>query len=188
MQRKLVKILNKVNTGNTSISSPYTLTLGDEFQAVYTKPKDLFRDLIFIEKNLYPVRIRLSISAGKITTSLNKKQAIGMDGPVFHNARDRINELKKSSYRYIISTDNNQDLDLYNSVLKLISKEIGSWKPTRYDVLLALLENKSIKEISKIVKISEQSVYKNIEAASIDILIKIFKSIEAEIEKILKDN
>ena len=188
MQRKLLKILNKVNTANTSIVSPYTLTLGDEFQAVYSKPSNLFRDLIFIEKNLYPVKIRLSIAIGSITTSLNKKQAIGMDGPVFHIARDKINELKKSSYRYVISTDDDKDLELYNSILKLISKNIDTWKPPRYGVLLAMLENKSIKEISKIVRIREQSVYKNIEAASIDILIKIYNSIETELEKILKIN
>lgn len=188
MQRKLLKILNKVNTANTSIVSPYTLTLGDEFQAVYNKPSNLFRDLIFIEKNLYPVKIRLSIAIGSITTSLNKKQAIGMDGPVFHIARDKINELKKSSYRYVISTDDDKDLELYNSILKLISKNIDTWKPPRYGVLLAMLENKSIKEISKIVRIREQSVYKNIEAASIDILIKIYNSIETEFEKILKIN
>ena len=82
-QKKLLLQFNKINSISKTLASPYTITLGDEFQALYKKADDLFRDIWRIALLLHPERIRFSIGVGELSTKINKKQSIGMDGPAF---------------------------------------------------------------------------------------------------------
>ena len=49
-QRLLADVMASVSAANPSISSPYTLTLGDEFQAVYARASGLMADLCRIRR------------------------------------------------------------------------------------------------------------------------------------------
>jgi hypothetical protein len=81
-----------VNGENMHLISPYTITLGDEFQAVLKNARHLFGDIITILYVIYPTKIRFSIGIGDIQTPVNPNQAIGMDGTAFYNARTGIDK------------------------------------------------------------------------------------------------
>lgn len=94
-QEKLRKILNDVNQiYSVSISSKFTITLGDEFQGLLHSGEHIMDIIQYIKKEAYPVQIRFGIGVGAITTNINYEISIGADGPGYYKARDCIEELK----------------------------------------------------------------------------------------------
>ncbi len=63
--------------------SPFTITLGDEFQAVYGGFEAVLGDTVEIIAEVYPHRLRMALGHGPLSTDLNPTAALGMDGPCF---------------------------------------------------------------------------------------------------------
>ena len=55
-QEDLVRCLTAINTKSYTLLSPYTVTLGDEFQAVYATGAEVLDHIIDIQAQLFPVR------------------------------------------------------------------------------------------------------------------------------------
>src|SRR5580698_4555464 len=104
-QRQLGKWLSSTSHSNENLASPYTITLGDEFQAVYRNATFLFGDLVSIMTAIYRAKVKISLGIGKLTTRLNRKQALGMDGPAFHRARELMTDLKQQSNLLRVASD-----------------------------------------------------------------------------------
>ena len=186
VQRKLKLAFNTINKKSENILSPYTLTLGDEFQAVYKSSENIFHDIIFLLTKLHPVKIRFSLGIGEITTSINRKQALGMDGPGFYAARDGMEELKKSDYKINITSGKVNDLSLHKKSLFLLSHIMEGWRKSRYELLTYLYEGFDVNKISKKIKITDKAIYKNIDAGALDLFMDITEIIENKINLILK--
>jgi len=172
-QNGLENQLQLINKRNKNLLSPYTLTLGDEFQAVYSKADNLFNDIWEIMSKLYPHKARFALGVGTLTTPVNPKRAIGMDGPAFHFARNSISELKETSYLMKIAGEGISHLTLLNSCLYLVSQSAANWSANRYQVLTGLLAGWSRKKIADQLGISTVAVYKNINKGSLDVLINL---------------
>lgn len=187
IQSKLKRIFKKINNSEKNLSSPLTITLGDEFQAVYSKADSIFHDIWLISLAVYPVKIRFSIGIGEISTRINKKQAIGMDGPAFYNARAGLDKLKQTSYIFNITEEKLEDKDIIKQSLFLISHISEGWKEMRLRILTMLYNKVSVLEISKKLKISDKAVYKNINAGALDIIINLTDEISRSINKMLNE-
>jgi DNA-binding CsgD family transcriptional regulator len=131
------------------------------------------------------VKVKISIGVGNLSTKLNKLQSIGMDGSAFHNARQGLNELKELPFLINIIADSN-NLVLEKQSLFLISHMLKKWKQTRLTILNLLYEGYSTKEISRKLKISDQAVYKNINAGELYTIIKIVTEISNRLNEIIK--
>jgi len=96
LQSKLLDVFNELNSPDheNHLVSPYTITLGDEFQAVYDNANCLFLDSIRILERTFPQKIRFSFGIGEISTDINREQSLGMDGSAFYYAREGITHLK----------------------------------------------------------------------------------------------
>ena len=186
-QKRLQRYFNAVNASHKTLISPFTITLGDEFQALYGRSGDLFKDIWEIMLILYPVKVRFSIGVGQLSTRINKKQSIGMDGPAFHNARKGLIELKKTSYLFNITTDTENSNKLARHSLFLISHISSKWKSTRLKILVMLYEGKTAKEISAKLKISDKAVYKNIDSGGLSLIVEITKEITKELNSLIKE-
>lgn len=103
LQKRLRTVLEEVNSTSDSVFSPYTITLGDEFQAVQSKSDNLFSDLWSIKESVFPSKLRISIAVGSISTEMMKATAIGMDGEAFYLARDALKAMKKSTSVFVVS-------------------------------------------------------------------------------------
>ena len=168
VQEKLRACLRHLNSKpGGGLVSPYTITLGDEFQAVFTTPERLFRDAVTVLIALYPIAVRFSCAIGEITTSINTKQAIGMDGPAFHDARTSVERLKKTKSLFIISSREGGGLVLTNQCLALVSHTIVRWPRSRLEILRGLSENRTVKQIARDLKVTDKAVYKSIDAGAI---------------------
>ena len=183
LQKKLINELKDLNSNRSDVlASPYTVTLGDEFQALYHSPSGLFADLWSISAVLHPARVRYSIAMGRLTTPVNSDQALGMDGPVFHIARDGIEQAKKLRIMFRVGGEI-PNLELINDSLALISHLARNWSSNRLAIEADLSIGKPVKEISKRVGISESGVYKNINAAALDTITAITHGIELALEQ-----
>lgn len=185
-QKKLDSELKKINKENPNLLSPYTLTLGDEFQAVYGKADNLFIDIWKLMIGLHPQKVRFALGVGTLTTPVNPKRAIGMDGPAFHYARSGISELKKTPYLMKIEGQNIKHLSLMNNTLFLISQVSGGWGLNRFQVLNGLLQGWASNKIASSLGISAVAVYKNIKAGSLDLIIDLQKEISNVLNEVLR--
>ena len=182
-QKDLETQLKRINKERRDLLSPYTLTLGDEFQAVYGKADTLFDDIWKIRMELHPQKVRVALGIGRLTTPINQRRAIGMDGPAFHHARSGIAELKKSSRLIKIEGEGIPYLNFVNNSLYLISQSSMGWTKNRFHVLSRLLKGWTPKKIASDLDISAVAVYKNIKVGSLDVIIDMQREISNMLNK-----
>jgi hypothetical protein len=186
IQKKLQNLFKSFNN-NKEIISPFTITLGDEFQAVFSKADNIFKYLWEVLFAIYPVQVRFSFGIGDITTSINTVQAIGMDGPAFYNAREGLTELKQKAFLFNLVHNDEKKIMLIKQVLFLLSHLTSGWKESRFKILSLLYDDMSVFEVAKKMKISDKAVYKNIDAGALADIISITKIISMEINNLLKE-
>jgi len=75
-QAGLAECLKEISSRNPALASPYTITLGDEFQAVYKSADTLFADIFSILCHIHPAQARFAVGAGVISTEINRKQSL----------------------------------------------------------------------------------------------------------------
>lgn len=192
LQNKLRDVFNDLNNSayKNHLVSPYTLTLGDEFQAVYQKADHLFLDSIRILEKILPQKIRFSFGIGDISTDLNTEQSIGMDGSAFYYAREGISNLKdqRGNYKFNIYGLDDPELEqLFNNVLYILSNLLEGWNKNRYFILRGTMEGKAVKDIAKELKLTETATYMNIYDGSIREMIAIQETIINRINKRLSE-
>lgn len=179
VQNNLVRTFGTINNESRSLTSSLTITLGDEFQAVYENGAEILGHTWEIMAALHPVTVRFAIGIGTITTPINPKQAIGMDGTAFHAARRGIERLKENEYLYQIESDRENDPveKLMNHSLHLLSSQMRGWNTNRFHVLHMMQKGVHYKKIAARLGISESAIYKNRESGSLDILLEMEKVI-----------
>ncbi len=181
VQKKLKSTIRQLNRNNPNLLSPYTITLGDEFQAVFNKAELIFSDIITIMLALYPEQVRFSIGAGAIDTPINKQQAIGMDGPAFYLARKGIEHLKATGYLFTTNGLIEAQQDIVNNSLYLVSHHMAKWKQTRLSVFRLLQQGLSVADMTKKLDLTDKAIYKTIDHGEL----KVVNQLLLEIEKII---
>lgn len=200
-QDNLSTVLNHLSATNPNLVSPYTITLGDEFQAVFSNADSVFYETLEILSAVYPEKIRFSFGLGEIHTKINQKIALGMDGPAFYNARDGIIKLKNSGDLYIIEGLSNPYKNLIQESISLYSFTCKNWNKNRLQVFTSLCSKEKFqnmgfefqnseralyKNIAKELQISERSIYKNIAMGNFQninrLLIEITKAINEDLQ------
>ncbi len=186
LQNKLISVLDALNQNSKNLVSPYTVTLGDEFQAVCRAEAPIISDIITIMKAIYPVKLRVAVGTGIISTKINSSSAIGMDGPAFYSSRDGITEMKKQNFTNIqfFAEKADEEQDLINKMNTLVFSMMDKWKPNTFYTFEGLLRTKSIKEIQSELKISERAVYKLIETHNLNYYTDYFETIISKIGKV----
>ncbi|TVQ14329.1 MAG: hypothetical protein EA364_04630 [Balneolaceae bacterium] len=186
-QSDLNKVLDQINRDTNGILSPWTITLGDEFQAVYRSGGHLFLHLWMVMAAIHPIYARFSISTGTITTPINRRQAIGMDGPAFHAARDGITILRKNEGLLRVNMHEPEIARVMNASLMLVSKEMLSWNGNRFHILQKLEQGMDVGQIAAGLGLSEVAVYKNRNAGALDVIRELTSGladlIDADINK-----
>lgn len=96
IQEKLKKILDNVNSiYNNDISAKFLITLGDEFQGLLEITAPILEIIKYIQREIYPIKLRFGVGIGNVSTLINHEAAIGADGPAFYAAREMIEFLRE---------------------------------------------------------------------------------------------
>ncbi len=184
-QNYLEDVFEQLNRQSEHLLSPYTITLGDEFQAVYRLADHLFHDIWAFTAQIHPVSVRVAISVGEITTEINREQSLGMDGPAFHAARDRIDEMKADDILLSLTTEDKSFDRLVNSSFRILAGNLQTWNKNRFSILKKRYENIEVKKIARELDLSEVAVYKNIHAGTLDAVKDLTECISEKVNKMV---
>jgi len=88
VQKALKDTLDTINKEYAhALVSPFTLTLGDEFQGLLSDVSDLFEIIDLIRFEHVDIGFRFGIGIGEILTEIDPQSSLGADGPAYWNAR-----------------------------------------------------------------------------------------------------
>ncbi|MBO4679015.1 MAG: hypothetical protein J5626_05035 [Lachnospiraceae bacterium] len=151
IQERLKKTLDNINKRyKKDIAAKFLITLGDEFQGLLFAAEPLVDIIGFIQNEMFPVRIRIGVGIGEITTEINKNAAIGADGPAFYAARraitglhDTEKKLKNQAPDVQVEAEESEGLDLeqINTILSLLKVVENGWSESQRKTIWDMIEN-----------------------------------------------
>lgn len=182
-QEKLQAILDQVNSRYKAVlESPFTITTGDEFQALLRPNTRIFQIIDDIAMEFQPYQIRFGIGAGSMLTAVNPKQSIGSDGPAYWHARAAIDYIHdKNDYgsnHLAIALDDQFAARQINAVLAACEFIKSKWTATQAELLIGLLhkgiyeEKFSHKEMAEELNLSPSSFNKRLKSSGLKIYLR----------------
>ena len=183
LQKQLEKTLRKMNElFGDYLASCFTLTLGDEFQALLKMDAPVFQIIDTLRSELSPTQLRFGIGLGEIVTAIDPLQSIGADGPAYWNARAAINLVhQKNDYGntqvYFSSGNDSKDL-LVNALIASGEAIRSGWRGSQEEILLDLLkrsvysETFSQQELAQSLAIQPSALSKRLKSSSIRVYLR----------------
>ena len=183
LQKQVEKTLQKMNElFGDYLASRFTLTLGDEFQALLEVDAPVFQIIDTLRSELSPTQLRFGIGLGEIVTAIDPLQSIGADGPAYWNARAAINLVhQKNDYGntqiYFSSGNDSKDL-LVNALIASGEAIRSGWRGSQEEILLDLLkrfvysENFSQQELARSLDINPSALSKRLKSSSIRVYLR----------------
>ena len=183
LQKQLEETLQKMNGLFADyLASCFTLTLGDEFQALLKMNAPVFQIIDTLRSELSPTQLRFGIGLGEIVTAIDPLQSIGADGPAYWNARAAINLVhQKNDYGntqiYFLSGNDSQDL-VVNALIASGEAIRSSWRDSQEEILLDLLkryvysESFSQQDLAQSLAINPSALSKRLKSSSIRVYLR----------------
>ena len=183
LQKQLEKALRKMNElFGDYLASCFTLTLGDEFQALLKVDAPVFQIIDSLRSELIPTQLRFGIGLGEIVTAIDPLQSIGADGPAYWNSRAAINLVhQKNDYGntqiYFSSGNDSKDL-LVNALIASGEAIRSGWRGSQEEILLDLLkrfvysENFSQQDLAQSLDINPSALSKRLKSSSIRVYLR----------------
>ena len=183
LQKQLEKALRKMNElFGDYLASCFTLTLGDEFQALLKVGAPVFQIIDTLRSELSPTQLRFGIGLGEIATAIDPLQSIGADGPAYWNARAAINLVhQKNDYGntqiYFSSGNDSKDL-LVNALIASGEAIRSGWRGSQEEILLDLIkrfvysENFSQQDLAQSLDINPSALSKRLKSSSIRVYLR----------------
>ena len=197
LQKHLEKALRKMNElFGDYLASCFTLTLGDEFQALLKVDAPVFQIIDSLRSELIPTQLRFGIGLGEIVTAIDPLQSIGADGPAYWNARAAINLVhQKNDYGntqiYFSSGNDSKDL-LVNALIASGEAIRSGWRGSQEEILLDLLkrfvysENFSQQDLAQSLDINPSALSKRLKSSSIRVYLRGRAAALASIQALAK--
>ena len=197
LQKQLEKTLQTMNElFGEFLASSFTLTLGDEFQALLKVDAPVFQMIDTLRSELTPTQLRFGIGLGEILTDIDPLQSIGADGPAYWNARAAINLVhQKNDYGntqiYFSSGNDSKDL-LVNALIASGEAIRSGWRGSQEEILLDLLkrcvysENFSQQDLAQSLAINPSALSKRLKSSSIRVYLRGRAAALASIQSLAK--
>lgn len=183
LQKQVEKTLQKMNElFGDYLASRFTLTLGDEFQALLKVDAPVFQIIDTLRSELTPTQLRFGIGLGEIVTAIDPLQSVGADGPAYWNARAAINFVhQKNDYGntqiYFSSGKENQDF-FVNALIASGEAIRSGWRESQEEILLDLLkrsvysESFSQQDLAQSLAINPSALSKRLKSSSIRVYLR----------------
>lgn len=194
VQEKLKKVLNNVNSlYSENIAAKFLITLGDEFQGLLFYTEKMIQIIKYIQREMYPIKIRFGVGIGAITTRIDKEAAIGADGPAFYAARNTISMLHDCEKRLKKQAPDIQvskyDEDIFeitevNTLLTLIKAIEDSWTEKQRYTIWDMMDNHGSQEAcAERLKASQSTIARRLADGKYVVYVNALKIIEEAIGK-----
>lgn len=196
VQEKLKRVLDDINRMySIDIAAKFLITLGDEFQGLLLNSNSIIQIVKYIQRELHPVKIRIGIGIGEISTKINKEAAIGADGPAFYAARNLISKIhdyeKKmktqapdiqiSSY----ANENIFEIKEINTLLSLIKTIEDNWtEKQRCTVWDMMINQGSQEECALRMNTSQSTIARRLADGKYIVYVNAVNTVEEAISKL----
>ncbi len=147
--------VNKVNSElRTEILSPYTITLGDEFQGVARSLFASTKTVIMLEelrlRGQMESELRYVVNYGQIDTPINKDIAYEMLGEGLTKAREMLTEKRRGQSRFIFSIPGTRLGLQLQKLLEVMMALAQRWtKPDDTELIFDMIENQNNQEVAE---------------------------------------
>lgn len=197
LQKQVEKTLQKMNElFGDYLASRFTLTLGDEFQALLKVDAPVFQIIDTLRSELTPTQLRFGIGLGEIVTAIDPLQSVGADGPAYWNARAAINFVhQKNDYgnTQIYFSTGKENQDFFVNALIASGEAIRSgWRDSQEEILLNLLkrsvysESFSQQDLAQSLAINPSALSKRLKSSSVRVYLRGRAAALASIQSIVK--
>lgn len=186
-QQQLHELMERLNRQWAAfVLSPFTVTLGDEFQAILRRADPLFDIFNQIETALAPWHIVIGVGVGRLETELFSHTSVGMDGPCLRLARQQVEQAKKQPprLRFAIEALQTEQVN-YHLLLQtiLVNRQTSNQKK-----IIALYEQFGKQQpVAETLGISQAAVSQSLKAAHYQEVKESQQSIVAFINQFLPE-
>lgn len=133
------------------ILSPYTITLGDEFQGVADSLLSAIESIFYLEeecvKRQLKFKLRYIIFYGEIKTPINPTIAHGMLGEGLTQARKKLSKKKKSKHRFYFDLSDDKLALLLERLFLVLEGIIRGWAIKDYPLIGDMINTRSNLEV-----------------------------------------
>lgn len=154
LQQNFAKLVKKVNEDYaSSLESPLTITLGDEFQGVVRSAKEAAEVVIALEEYRWDLEmeilIRYSLGLGEISTPINPQIAYGMLGPGLSEVREALAEMKEEEDRMMISGAFDRKMQMKLAMNIFLEKQ-EEWKWRDREIISGYFHYRDYKKVAEV--------------------------------------
>nr|VFK56533.1 MAG: SatD family (SatD) [Candidatus Kentron sp. TUN]VFK62877.1 MAG: SatD family (SatD) [Candidatus Kentron sp. TUN] len=165
LRREFLQLIDSCNeTLRHGILSPYTVTLGDEFQGVASSLGDIIDAIFHMEEislsHGFSFKIRYVAVYGHIDTPINRLEAYTMMGPGLTKARDILTDKGKNKRRFRFVLDDAYLENQLNRLFSVLAGLVERWHAQDAALVLDMLHNNSNKEVGTIHAKNRSQIWK----------------------------
>lgn len=162
----LVEALNLDYRG--ALLSLFTVTLGDEFQGLLSDPGVIPEVLWRLRRDLPSVEIWAGVGFGTLDTAL-KERAIGMDGPVFHRARQGVDRAREEGIHGGVFVGFGDDDVVLTGLARLLDHQRSSFSLAQLEAIEGVRSGHRQSEIAAEAGVTPQAISKRLRTAGWDV-------------------
>lgn len=150
----LMHLVENVNSNMQDATlSPYTVTLGDEFQGVTKTLTTGIETILDFEKQLMAMvcgfKLRYVLHYGSIETEINQDTSHGMLGEGLAKARKQLSTKKRDRKRFMFSLDDEEISLQLNRLFEIMDGITQRWKIDDYSLILSMIQFDSDSEVGE---------------------------------------
>lgn len=195
VQQKLNCVLKNVNEiFAEDISANFIITLGDEFQGLLSGCGHILDIIKYIQREIYPVRLRFGVGFGKIHTAIFRDAAIGADGPAYYAARKMIEELREQEKRLkkqaadiqisIYGTEKFEVTEINTMLVLMKLMEDGWSEKQRYTIWDMEQNGGSQEECAKRMRTTQSTVARRLAEGNYVVYVRVRKVVKEAIRRL----
>lgn len=156
-----------------SMSSPLTITLGDEFQGVIKDLKSSISIILYMEEECirrkFDFKLRFVVNQGEIDTMVNNKIAYEMLGAGLTYARSKLIEIKDTADRFCIILEDAFTSGILNNAFKVFQNIISKWKLDQdYEMAYNFILYRDYKKVAEVMERNRSLIWKREKSLEMD--------------------
>lgn len=176
-QQQFKETLAYINaTYHSDIASRFMITLGDGFQGLLLNGNSVMNIVLDIEEKMDPLKLRFGIGIGEVSTYIAAEHAAEIDGPVYHYAREMIEDIERKATQRTQSQSNIMiysteaatlaEDNLLNVILSLCTAIKSKWSDRQKEIIRAYRANENNQsKTAQALNIAQSSVHRALYSA-----------------------
>ncbi|MCG2587252.1 SatD family protein [Rhodohalobacter sulfatireducens] len=133
--------------------SPYTVTLGDEFQGVTKSLESGIETLFYFEEERLAkeldFKLHYVLHFGKINTEINRETSYGMLGEGLTEARKKLTAKKRDRRRFNFSLEQKEQSEQLNRLFEVLEGITEKWKLDDFALILDMIQSDNDQEVGE---------------------------------------